>query len=836
MITVESIEVVNVRSIGHAVVEPLTDGGVTALNGGNGVGKTSILVAALWALYGVTPDGVPVQAMRRQGSTGEVRAVVRFRHDGQLVEVERGLKGAKDTTYAAIRVEGREQAFGRVKAAEAWVVDRLGGLDAEGFLAAFVTRQKELDSLVRARPAERRRLFERLAGIDRMSAAVRSAREEETAVKRRLDVLPGSAEDVAAARRAVDAAQQAAAGEWERLDAARARAGADEATLAAARGEADALARRLEAARAAADTARAADHQRVLAAERAATSARSAEQLAEAAHGGSPQEVQAARAAAAAAQQAASLDRDAREGARRAGADAERDAARAARTAERASRARSAAEAAVAAAEQARARAAAFPSDLEEQAVTAQREADERTDALGALRGEHQRLSAALRTLEAATSPACPTCSTPLPDPGALLETLRRTRDRVAEEGRRAKAAQEAAAGAAAALRRRAQEGLQAHQEARHAADRAERARAEDAEAAAEARAATEEARASRARAEAAQRAAQEASGRAAHVEQEVQRTAAELRRAENAAEAAARLAPAREQAARAASTAAEAERAAAAATAAQAAAAVPDEERRRVETATATAVAQAQESSRAVLAAEGAFRLAEQQLAHVEQALATEQAKLQARVQTLAELERTASVREALDAFRKDRVARLAPEVSEVATDFVARMTGGRFVAVELDEDFTAVVTDEHGHQRPVAWLSGGEESAVALALRVALGELYAGQRGGLLWLDEPFTAQDRGRRTAMMAAIRDLPARQVVVISHASDAADTVDLVLDVVPDPEQGSSVVPASAYGAVAEADLDAVVLDDDPEHDPERHPGRDRREPDLAVPA
>ena len=74
---------------------------------------------------------------------------------------------------------------------------------------------------------------------------------------------------------------------------------------------------------------------------------------------------------------------------------------------------------------------------------------------------------------------------------------------------------------------------------------------------------------------------------------------------------------------------------------------------------------------------------------------------------------------------------------------------------------------------------------------------------------LDEVLTAQDEQRRQATMAAIRELPGLQPIVINHVSEATDMVDLVLDVVPDEINGSTVVPAEAYGVVSEADVDAA---------------------------
>lgn len=143
----------------------------------------------------------------------------------------------------------------------------------------------------------------------------------------------------------------------------------------------------------------------------------------------------------------------------------------------------------------------------------------------------------------------------------------------------------------------------------------------------------------------------------------------------------------------------------------------------------------------------------------------------------------------EALVEFRKDRLARLSPELSEITSDLLAEMTNGKYITVELDEDFTPYITNEQGDTRPVSWLSGGEESLVALAMRIAIGEILAGGRNGnLLILDEVLTAQDKNRRASTFASLRNLN-RQTIVINHIEEATDIADKIVYVA-QPEEGN----------------------------------------------
>ena len=142
------------------------------------------------------------------------------------------------------------------------------------------------------------------------------------------------------------------------------------------------------------------------------------------------------------------------------------------------------------------------------------------------------------------------------------------------------------------------------------------------------------------------------------------------------------------------------------------------------------------------------------------------------------------------LDEFRKNKIATIAPELSETATSLISTMTSGHYTEVILDEDFTPSVVDLEGIIRPVAWLSGGEESVVALALRMAIGDLMTGGEGGLLWLDEVLTAQDANRRSSLLEALRNISNKQIIMINHTQDAMDIVDKTVTVVREDNEGS----------------------------------------------
>lgn len=137
------------------------------------------------------------------------------------------------------------------------------------------------------------------------------------------------------------------------------------------------------------------------------------------------------------------------------------------------------------------------------------------------------------------------------------------------------------------------------------------------------------------------------------------------------------------------------------------------------------------------------------------------------------------------LEEYRKDRISRIAPELSATATELIGPMTNDAFTDVVVKEDFSTSVIDADGEEFNVSVLSGGERSIVALALRIAIGSLITGENAGLLWLDEVLPAQDKERRDAILSVLRSLPIHQIVMINHTHDAEDVVDHTIRVVRD---------------------------------------------------
>ena len=132
---------------------------------------------------------------------------------------------------------------------------------------------------------------------------------------------------------------------------------------------------------------------------------------------------------------------------------------------------------------------------------------------------------------------------------------------------------------------------------------------------------------------------------------------------------------------------------------------------------------------------------------------------------------------------FRQDRIDNSVPAIENLASVLLERFTDGLFVSMKLDSKFRVRVTRNDSAEFNVGLLSGGELSASAMALRLAIGMLLSpGESRNLLILDEVLTAQDTSRSELILNSIRELYDGQVIIIAHNDSIDSIVDSVVAV------------------------------------------------------
>ena len=188
---VARLELQNFRCFAEAQLE--FGMGLIGVRGRNGTGKTSLLEAIDFALYGQR-YGMP---SRRSGApAGEpLRVFVQLDIDARKVEVER----KSDTAW--LSVDGGPKLHGLTEVSKE--VSRLLGLSRRQFDSTYYARQKEVQSFADSK--SRRDSLERLLGLTQLSKATDLAKDD---LRRQVVVVETLAEDATDVKQATGALDQ----------------------------------------------------------------------------------------------------------------------------------------------------------------------------------------------------------------------------------------------------------------------------------------------------------------------------------------------------------------------------------------------------------------------------------------------------------------------------------------------------------------------------------------------------------------------------------------------------------------------------------------------------
>lgn len=140
-----------------------------------------------------------------------------------------------------------------------------------------------------------------------------------------------------------------------------------------------------------------------------------------------------------------------------------------------------------------------------------------------------------------------------------------------------------------------------------------------------------------------------------------------------------------------------------------------------------------------------------------------------------LVERDKILAVEGVLQETRAKMSAETVPLLNEYASELVAGFTSGAICGVTVGDDFTITAHFSGGGSRDAALLSGGEAAAVSLALGFALSKVVGGGSNALV-LDEAFTAYDANNLESTVRTIRSqMGARQIILIAH-NDVVDSI------------------------------------------------------------
>lgn len=159
-------------------------------------------------------------------------------------------------------------------------------------------------------------------------------------------------------------------------------------------------------------------------------------------------------------------------------------------------------------------------------------------------------------------------------------------------------------------------------------------------------------------------------------------------------------------------------------------------------------------------------------------------QSKLFGKQQDVSDYEK---IKISLSEFKTKLNSKVAPRISQIASQLYSQITKGKYQHIEVDNDFDFYIYDE-GQKFPIDRFSGGEVDLANLVLRIAisktLGELNGAGNIGFLAFDEVFGSQDETRRMEILEAFHTIKEqyRQIFLISHEIEIKEMFEKFVEV------------------------------------------------------
>lgn len=153
---------------------------IIGMIGRNGVGKSSLIEAVGWALYGTVVARTSKQEMRSQfcAASDVCRVELDFVYGDQEYRIERKIKGKNAIAEAALYRSGSPVPEAVQERGVNEYMENLLKLDYRSFLVSVFARQKELATLSTMQPEERRRSINRLIGIEEIDSSRERVRKD----------------------------------------------------------------------------------------------------------------------------------------------------------------------------------------------------------------------------------------------------------------------------------------------------------------------------------------------------------------------------------------------------------------------------------------------------------------------------------------------------------------------------------------------------------------------------------------------------------------------------------------------------------------------------------
>jgi len=142
--------------------------------------------------------------------------------------------------------------------------------------------------------------------------------------------------------------------------------------------------------------------------------------------------------------------------------------------------------------------------------------------------------------------------------------------------------------------------------------------------------------------------------------------------------------------------------------------------------------------------------------------------------------------IKTSLGEFKTKLNAKVAPRISNIASEMYSQITKGKYQHIKVSNDFDFFIYDE-GKKYPIERFSGGEIDLANLVLRIAISktltELSGASSIGFLAFDEVFGSQDEARRMEILEAFHTIKEqyRQIFLISHEMEIKEMFESVVE-------------------------------------------------------
>ncbi len=136
---------------------------------------------------------------------------------------------------------------------------------------------------------------------------------------------------------------------------------------------------------------------------------------------------------------------------------------------------------------------------------------------------------------------------------------------------------------------------------------------------------------------------------------------------------------------------------------------------------------------------------------------------------------------------FSQELPDKMRPLIASRASELLSSTTQGRYSIMELDEDYNIFLYDQ-SMKFPLARFSGGEQDLMNVCLRIAISQVVAERAGrsriNFIVLDEIFGSQDERRKKLILSALQRLSPsfRQIFIITHVAGVKDSLPVIISV------------------------------------------------------